>query len=181
MKIGIISDTHDDLESVDQSIIVFNNENLDIVIHAGDYIFPGVVERFMKLKKAKLVGVLGNNDGEKIGLYEKFSKIGGDLRGDYCEINIDGLVFGVYHGTSKHMTEAAIASGQYDVFVHGHTHIKRAEKIDGTLVLNPGTAHRTFPNVNGETESSPQVIIFDTDLKSYRFVPIFNDYSIIRT
>jgi len=174
LKVGIISDTHDDLESVIQAVNVFNNENVDFVIHAGDYIFPGIVQQFANLKGSKLIGVLGNNDGEKIGLYERFSKIGADLKGEFCEIEIGGLIFGIYHGTSKYLTEAAIASGKYDVFVCGHTHVKRGENMGNTLVLNPGTAHRNFPNINGEVESMPQIIIFDTDLKSYKFVPIFD-------
>jgi uncharacterized protein len=174
LKIGIISDTHDDIESVIRAINVFNNEKVDLVIHAGDYIFPGIVQQFTDLEGAKLIGVFGNNDGEKIGLYEKFSKIGADLKGEFCEIKIDGLIFGIYHGTSKDLTEAAIDSGKYDVFICGHTHIKRGEKKGRTIVLNPGTAHRNFPNINGEVENVPQIIIFDTDLKSYTFLPIFD-------
>ena len=92
MKIGIISDTHDDIESVVRAINVFNNEKVDLVIHAGDYIFPGIVQQFTDLEGAKLIGVFGNNDGEKIGLYEKFSKIGADLKGEFCEIEIEGLI-----------------------------------------------------------------------------------------
>lgn len=38
---------------------------MDLVIHAGDYVYPGVVEKFADLPNARLVGVLGNNDGEK--------------------------------------------------------------------------------------------------------------------
>jgi predicted phosphodiesterase len=30
----------------------------------------------------------------------------------------------------------------YDVFIHGHTHKRREDKIGQTLVLNPGTAHK---------------------------------------
>jgi putative phosphoesterase len=66
MKIGIISDTHDDLSSVDKAISIFNSEKVSQVVHAGDFVFPGVVERFRKLESVKLVGVpKTNNDGEK--------------------------------------------------------------------------------------------------------------------
>jgi uncharacterized protein len=88
MKIGIISDTHDDLDSVRQAVLLFKKENVDLVIHAGDYVYPGVVEKFADLPNARLVGVLGNNDGEKIGLFQRFSKIGGELKGDFCETDL---------------------------------------------------------------------------------------------
>ena len=38
MKIGIISDTHDDIENVQKAIEMFNLERVQYVIHAGDYI-----------------------------------------------------------------------------------------------------------------------------------------------
>jgi len=59
MKIGIISDTHDDIENVQSAIDIFNTERVDYVFHAGDYVFPGIIQEFSKLN-GRLVGVLGN-------------------------------------------------------------------------------------------------------------------------
>jgi putative phosphoesterase len=185
MKIGIISDTHDDLNSVDRAISIFNREKVSRVIHAGDFIFPGVVERFRKLESAKLVGVLGNNDGEKFGLLKKFEEIGGELkRSDLGEIEDDDnkdVRIAVYHGTDQNLREAAIQSGIYDVFIHGHTHVKRwaqklikiSDKEKKILALNPGTAHHNFPTFppvgEGWNEDQPTVIIYDTITKESRF------------
>ncbi len=44
MKIGIISDTHDDIENVQEAIQIFNKNKVDYVIHAGDYVFPGILK-----------------------------------------------------------------------------------------------------------------------------------------
>jgi predicted phosphodiesterase len=41
MKIGIISDTHDDIENVQKAIEIFNAEGVNYAIHAGDYVFLG--------------------------------------------------------------------------------------------------------------------------------------------
>jgi uncharacterized protein len=70
------------------------------------------------------------------------------------------------------LTEAIIASQMYDLVIHGHTHKKRDEKIRDTLVLNPGCAHREFPNIEGNIETEPSVIIFDTTKRSYQFVKL---------
>lgn len=185
MKIGIISDTHDDLNSVDRAVSIFNREKASLVVHAGDFIFPGVVERFRKLESAKLVGVLGNNDGEKFGLLKKFEEIGGELkRTEFGEIQDNenkNLRIAVYHGTDQNLREAAILSGIYDVFIHGHTHVKRlAQKLIKTsdkerkiVVLNPGTAHHDFPTFPPEgagwNEDKPTVITYDTITKESRF------------
>ena len=50
MKIGIISDTHDDIHNVQNAIEIFREEKVDWIIHAGDFIFPGVIDEFKKLK-----------------------------------------------------------------------------------------------------------------------------------
>jgi predicted phosphodiesterase len=54
--------------------------------------------------------------------------------------------------------------------IHGHTHKKRDDKIRDVLVLNPGSAHREFPNIDGEIEAEPSIIIFDTAKISYQFI-----------
>jgi putative phosphoesterase len=169
MNIGIISDTHDDLSTLKNAIKIFNERKVEYVIHAGDYVFPGVVKEFRDLN-GKLIGVLGNNDGEKLGLAKNFQEIGGVLHGEFCNLELDNLKIAIYHGTSNEMTEAIISSQLYDLIIHGHTHKKRGDKIRGVLVLNPGCAHRDFPNIDGEIETEPSIIIFDTTKISYQFI-----------
>jgi putative phosphoesterase len=178
MKIGIISDTHDDIENVQRAIEIFNAEGVDYVIHAGDYVFPGVVKEFEKLN-AKLIGVLGNNDGENVHLLKNFLEVNGDLRGELGKIEVDGLKVGIYHGTSKELKEWLINSGEYDILVCGHTHTKepllnsygKYEKNGKTLVLNPGTAHKKVASLSGAFKEGG-IIIFDILTKEYKFIDL---------
>lgn len=39
----------------------------------------------------KLIGVFGNNDGEKFGLLKNFQDIGGELHGEFCDLELDNL------------------------------------------------------------------------------------------
>jgi uncharacterized protein len=100
---------------------------------------------------------------------------------------VNNLNIGVYHGTDENLREAAIQSGVYDVFIHGHTHVKRMAqkliKISGkekkTLVLNPGTAHSNFPTFppdgqQGWIEDTPTVIIYDTVTEEGKFFLLSN-------
>jgi putative phosphoesterase len=50
MKIGIISDTHDDIENVQRAIDLFGREEVKLIIHAGDFVFPGIIDEFKNLK-----------------------------------------------------------------------------------------------------------------------------------
>lgn len=190
MKIGIISDTHDDVENVQSAIEIFNTEKVTHVIHAGDYIFPGIVLEFKKLE-AKLIGVLGNNDGERVHLLKNFLSIGAELKGELGEVELGGVLFGIYHGTDEQLKRKLVDSGKYDVIITGHTHrietpsvhnntinLNDEKKQDGnkihknggpTLVLNPGTAHRKVDTISGAFKEGG-LIIFDTETMDYKFV-----------
>ena len=194
LRIGIISDTHDDIENVQRAIEIFNTEKVEYVIHAGDYIFPGIVVEFKKLN-AKLIGVLGNNDGEKVHLLKNFLNIGGELKGEIGEIELDGLSFGIYHGTDREVKEKLVNSQKYDVIVSGHTHKTELPSISSetnnknekrqhgdnnnntnrkrgpTLVLNPGSAHKKIESISGAFKEGG-VIIFNTQTEEYKFVDL---------
>ncbi|HET6730031.1 MAG TPA: metallophosphoesterase [Nitrososphaeraceae archaeon] len=173
MRLGIISDTHDDVENVRAAIDIFNQKEVETVIHAGDYIFPGIVKEFGRLN-AKLVGVLGNNDGEKGHLLKNFLDVGGALKGELGELQIEDLKIGIYHGTSEAIKDLLVKSGNYNILVCGHTHKREPSGISkgkyqndgGTLVLNPGTAHRKVDSLSGAFLEGG-VIILDTKSKEY--------------
>ena len=178
MKIGIISDTHDDIENVRGAIEIFNKEEVQYVIHAGDYVFPGIVMEFKNLN-ARLVGVLGNNDGERGLLLKAFLEVGGELKGELGELHVDDLKIGIYHGTSAGTKKQLIESGRYNIIVCGHTHKKEpAGHAMGnysndtfTLVLNPGTGHRKTESLAGAFVEGG-VILLDTQTREYRFIEL---------
>jgi putative phosphoesterase len=176
MKLGIISDTHDDIDNVRKAIDIFNQENVQYVIHAGDYVFPGIIIEFKRLH-AKLIGVLGNNDGERSLLLKAFLDVDGELKGEIGEMKIDGLKIGIYHGTSTDIKKQLAESGRYNILVCGHTHrvepVGLAEEIlvkgDYTLVLNPGTSHRKVDSIAGAFVEGG-LIILNTESDVCKFV-----------
>ncbi|HJL60562.1 MAG TPA: metallophosphoesterase [Pseudomonadales bacterium] len=140
MKIGLISDSHDHADHVSRAISVFQDQHVDVVIHAGDVVSPPIVSLFQGCGM-ELHGVFGNNDGEKLGLTKLFEAADGELHGDFADFESGGLRFGVYHGTSDPLLKAIVASDLYDVVVSGHIHQVVNKKEGETLVLNPGSAH----------------------------------------
>ena len=40
MKIGILSDTHDDIDNVKEAIYRFKEQKVELIVHAGDFCIP---------------------------------------------------------------------------------------------------------------------------------------------
>ena len=161
MKIGLISDTHDNIDNIQKAVWEFNNRQVDVVLHAGDFVSPIAVESFAGIK---LVGILGNNDTDIPGLTLAFNKIHGELKGEIYEGVYDGVKLVIYHGTSSSKRDFLIKSGKYDLVIYGHTHRKASDTIGRTMVVNPGTAKGWFFGFYA------RIAIFDTSTKIIEFV-----------
>ncbi len=140
MKIGIISDTHDNLTAIDHAIRLFKVDNVGLVIHLGDFVAPFSVKRFLDCG-IPIKAVFGNNDGEKKLIREFFaSNKDGVIFESVGEIEVSGRKIAFTHGHHEHVLESLILSKKYDVVLSGHTHRIKTEKINGVLHLNPGEA-----------------------------------------
>jgi putative phosphoesterase len=83
MKIGIMSDSHDNLKMVDMAVKIFLERGVQHVFHAGDIIAPFVVDSLKKLGRGvPVTAVFGNNDGEKLFLIKRFEEIGSIREGN---------------------------------------------------------------------------------------------------
>ena len=135
--IGIISDSHDNLNAIRKAVEFFNNNDVKAVLHAGDIVSPFTARVFKELKP-KLYFVFGNNDGDKITLTRWFEEIGATSCGDFGDLTIDGLHIALLHGTDEALVRALAGSGDFDVVIRGHTHNPGVKIIKGTPVINPG-------------------------------------------
>jgi putative phosphoesterase len=136
MKIGIISDSHENMPRIRQAVKLFNRRRVAYVLHAGDIISPITAGEFCALK-APFIGVFGNNDGDRLFLTRRFRKIGRIHTKKY-EGKLGGRKILLIH--EPDMLEALAASGAYDVIIYGHTHRSEISRRGDTLVINPGEA-----------------------------------------
>jgi putative phosphoesterase len=134
MKIGVISDTHDNIDRIKQAVALFNERNVSLVIHAGDFTSPFSLIPFRDLI-AEYIGIYGNNDGDRLLLNER-SK-GKIHRQPHKFIYNDKRIV-VMH--EPDLVEDLAASGHFDMVVYGHTHRARIERLYNTLIVNPGEA-----------------------------------------
>jgi putative phosphoesterase len=131
--VGIISDTHDNRGTIEKAVELFNKRGVSRVFHAGDFIAPFTVMDFSKLT-CEMTMVFGNNDGERIGLYHSFSKLGTIDVGPVT-VEHGGKRFILMHEPS--CLDQLSAGNQADVIIYGHTHDVEVRK-GRTLIINPG-------------------------------------------
>jgi len=142
MIVGIISDTHDNLKNIDKAVRVLNENEVDLVLHCGDYIAPFVIKRLGKLN-SKLIGVFGNNDGDKKLLLSIANDLGFKIHNQPYEMKLSGRKVLLMHGLgnmemTKTIVRAIARTNKYDVIVYGHTHQSEVLNLEKTLIVNPG-------------------------------------------
>ena len=133
MKLGVLSDSHDNVPMINKAVELFNREGVELVIHAGDFIAPFAVSAMSNLK-CRVVGVFGNNDGERIGIAKRFEAVG-DIHPNLANVEIGGRKIAAMH--YPELAEPIAKSGEYDIVIYGHTHEIDARQ-EGSLILNPG-------------------------------------------
>jgi len=152
-----MADTHDRLPLVEAAVEALNDRGVELVLHAGDFVAPFVIPRLAELE-AKLVGVFGNNDGDKALLLRRAAETEGkvEIRGLFAELLLGEVRIALTHGHEGELLRSLVACGGYDVVVHGHTHRAEVRREGRTLVVNPG-------EVCGWLYGKPTVAVLDTE------------------
>ncbi len=165
MLIGLMGDTHDNLPMIDEAVRKLNREGARLVLHTGDYVSGFTIPKFKSLD-ARLVGVFGNNDGDRERLKEKFSENARlEIRGSFAEMAVDGLKVALLHGSEEELLKALIESQSFDVVVHGHFHKAEVYRKGKTLVINPG-------ETCGYLSGKATVAVLDTEKDEARIVEL---------
>jgi len=135
MKIGVLSDSHDNVPKVEAAVALFTEAGVELAIHAGDFVSPFAVAPLAHLDR-RVVAVFGNNDGERVVLAKKFETLG-EVHPNVAEVEVGGRKIAVTH--YPEIAEPLARAGDHDLVVYGHTHEidLRREK---SLLLNPGEA-----------------------------------------
>lgn len=134
MILGILSDTHDQLQRVDQVMRIFLERQIEYILFAGDLVSPFVIDIFAKYP-IPITAVFGNNEGEKVFITKKFSSVG----------QIYDAAFSLELGQKKiflthydWIAQSLIKNSSYDIIIYGHTHLIDIREINRQLIINPG-------------------------------------------
>lgn len=134
MKIGVISDTHiPDRAKELPAQILKDFKNMDMIIHAGDFADPKVLETLKGLCP-NIKAVWGNMDP-----YELRKKLA-----EKEVIDVGIYKIGLMHGYGppnelvKVMAEA-FKNDAVDIIIFGHSHSAYNKKMGNILYFNPGS------------------------------------------
>lgn len=133
MRIGVVSDTHDNLRNVARIVALLNGVGVDRVVHTGDVTQVKTLEVLAGLA-APLYGVWGNNDRPRDVLEAASADLGFDFADSGRELHWHGRRILVVHDP---LEIDGRLNGQHLV-LHGHDHRRRIERRAGVLLLNPG-------------------------------------------
>ncbi|WP_216698752.1 metallophosphoesterase family protein [Arthrobacter sp. H41] len=107
-------------------------ESADVVVHAGDWTEPALLDELAR-RSRRLLACYGNNDGDE--LRDRLPLVARDVVG--------GLRFAVVHETGAGTGREARMDALFpdtDVLVFGHSHIPwDTTTADGLRLLNPGS------------------------------------------
>ncbi|MBC8482050.1 MAG: metallophosphoesterase [Planctomycetes bacterium] len=163
MKIGILSDSHDNYSNVQKAIDVFNDREAEVVLHSGDFVSSSTVSQFSQLQTARFVGVFGNCDHGKQGMKRAAAAFGGEIHSGIFTGELDGAKVFMTHCCS--VVDEVASNGLYDLVVYGHTHKRDIRRVSNALVVNPGeTAELSF----GQTS----IVMLDTASMDYDVIKL---------
>lgn len=154
MVLGILSDTHSRLPSVEQALRRFEQEKVSLIIHCGDWHTPEAMRHLADLAdmiNIPVRGVLGNNDKETVS----FQTLANDLASDFeihegvFELAVNGKSIAVYHGHHKPTKQRVLTDPKYDIVLLGHSHKPEIRHEPGKLIVNPGSTAFSIPRSKG--------------------------------
>ncbi len=160
VRLLLIADTHLPKRAKDLPPAVWDAvDDADVVIHAGDWVEPDLLDALEKRSK-RLVACWGNNDGP-------------DLRQrlpERADVVLDGVRFTVTHETGASGGRDTRMAREYpdtDVLVFGHSHIPWDTTANtGLRLLNPGspTDRRRQPHCTYMTATVQDGVLTDVRL-----------------
>ncbi|MGL6072519.1 MAG: metallophosphoesterase family protein [Fimbriiglobus sp.] len=139
MRIGVLSDSHDEIERTQRAVERLRQAGAEALIHCGDLTGPPIVEAICELPSWF---VFGNHDCDSVPALRKAAEVcsvgclewGGVLELAGCKV-------GVVHG---HMTTdlRRVLAQKPQFLLSGHSHLAGSSMVDGVLRINPGALHR---------------------------------------
>ncbi len=162
MKIGILSDTHNQADTTRRALDILRERGATRLIHCGDITSPAIVDLFAGWEVAF---VYGNMDHHRPALESAIAQLGQASIGHVLSVELGGARIAACHGDDEKLLRELIGGGLYDYVLHGHTHTRRDELVGSTRVINPGA-------LGGTRRQSRSGCILEPEARMVTFVEV---------
>ena len=139
MRLGVLSDTHDELTRTRLAVHMLRDAGADALVHCGDLASPPIVQALAVLPAWF---VFGNHDADMVpALQQAAAEYGPVCLSWGGVIELGGRRVGVAHG---HMTADVrrVLVEQPEFLLSGHSHIPSDAVVGGVRRINPGALQR---------------------------------------
>lgn len=145
MKYLFASDIHGSAYYCRKLLDAFREEQAERLVLLGDLLYhgprndlpreyaPKEVIALLNEHKNKIYAVRGNCEAEVDQMVLEFP-----VMADYCILFVDGRTFYATHGHIYNQDNLPPLQ-EGDILIHGHTHVLKAQQMDGYILLNPGS------------------------------------------
>ena len=154
MKIGILSDSHNNVSNVQKALAIFSNYRPECLIYCGD---ATSIESIQWFREYPIIYTFGNGDlatGEIAATLKAYNQE--NYAGFLFNGELSGKKIAVIHGHLIDQLDEMINNGQNDYVFTGHTHRRMNERVGKTRLINPGA-------VGGSGGESRSVALLDLD------------------
>jgi putative phosphoesterase len=161
VRVGILSDTHDQVARTQAAVARLADAGAQVLIHCGDITIPDVV---YELNPLPSYFVFGNCDDDLFNLRQAIAAVGGTSLERGGLIELAGRRLAVTHGDSD-LELRRLEAQEPHYLLTGHTH-QVADRRNGSIRwINPGALHRA---------STWTVALLDLESNQLRVLPISN-------
>ncbi len=133
MKIGVLSDSHKNLDYLREAIGHLVGKNVSLIIHLGDDYSDSAILDEYPIRNIRVPGAFDPEYKDR------------NIKNRIIE-KIDGLFFLISHTKGSHkndiegdiVPEDVISNNEVDIFLFGHSHLYEIKKENGIIFFNPG-------------------------------------------
>lgn len=137
MKIGVISDCHDQLHNLNVALEYFTANDVDSVIFCGDFCSPIPVKLGFAKFKGEVHAVFGNTEDRHLITQLSLTEVRNlKIHGEHAELEFENIKIAVTH--YPFYAHALAKTGDYDAVFYGHQHSMQIDYYGKTLCANPG-------------------------------------------
>ncbi len=166
MRIGVLSDTHNNISNLLRALRLFEDEQITTLVHCGDMTN---ITTARQMTGFDVIYVNGNMDNSAAAVNDTiwFMNPNSEVPGAVFSGKLGGVKIGATHGHLSGKLDKLIRSGGHAFVFTGHTHRRRDERIGKTRVINPGA-------LGGARYEPRSVVIADLDQGDVRFIKVSN-------